>query len=59
MVNGRINDRDRKIKKPYTFIWVPGDPEDYILSFVVKDYDGNIYTTPAQTLLLKNIMEAE
>ena len=54
MVNGIINDEDRLTKKPYNFIWVPGDPEDYILSFVVKDYDGNIYTTPAETLSVKD-----
>ena len=54
MVNGIINDEDRLTKKPYNFIWVPGDPEDYILSFVVKDYDGNIFTTPAETLSVKD-----
>jgi hypothetical protein len=53
MVNGVIDEENRLTDPPYNFTWIALDPEDYLLSFVVKDFDGNVYTSPSQTLSIK------
>ena len=45
---------DSKRSPPYSFEWIPDTAKDYSISGVVKDVVGNVSSTPAEIISVKN-----
>ena len=58
VVNGAVDPELVKtfpdLDNTYNFTWVPGDPGDYSVAAIVRDFAGNIVSTEESTISIQN-----